>query len=58
MNQTNNKKGNYYNTYTGTDTNNDGIGDTPNIITNENTDNYPLMNPVNIDRIPQPKIES
>ncbi|MBT6997432.1 MAG: hypothetical protein HN955_03230 [Prolixibacteraceae bacterium] len=34
--------GNYYNDYTGVDSNNDGIGDTPYTF-NNNKDNYPLM---------------
>lgn len=37
--------GNYWSDYTGTDTNHDGLGDTPYIINSENTDNYPLMHP-------------
>lgn len=36
--------GNYWDGYTGNDTNNDGIGDTPYRINSEN-DNYPLMQP-------------
>jgi parallel beta-helix repeat protein len=37
--------GNYWNNYNGTDSNKDGIGDTPYIIDNNNIDNYPLMHP-------------
>jgi len=38
--------GNYWNDYTGTDGNNDGIGDTPySIIGGSNQDMYPLMQP-------------
>ncbi|AKB32995.1 cell surface protein [Methanosarcina siciliae HI350] len=38
--------GNYYSDYTGTDENNDGIGDTPYTIPNDlGTDYYPLMQP-------------
>jgi parallel beta-helix repeat protein len=38
-------EGNYWSDYNGTDSENDGIGDTPYIIDENNTDNYPLMNP-------------
>lgn len=45
-------QGNYWDDYNGTDSNNDGIGDTPYMIKNyfgvENQDLYPLMNPVDI----------
>jgi parallel beta-helix repeat protein len=37
------KKGNYWSDYNGTDTNDDGIGDTPYIIDERNQDNFPLM---------------
>ncbi|MCW4016811.1 MAG: right-handed parallel beta-helix repeat-containing protein [Candidatus Bathyarchaeota archaeon] len=43
-----NSKGNYWNNYNGTDSNNDGIGDTAHIIAENNTDYYPLMEPVQI----------
>jgi hypothetical protein len=36
-------EGNYWDKYTGVDTNLDGIGDTPQTIDANNTDNYPLM---------------
>jgi parallel beta-helix repeat protein len=36
-------EGNYWDGYTGTDNNQDGIGDTPYIIDANNTDHYPLM---------------
>jgi hypothetical protein len=36
-------EGNYWSDYNGTDTNQDGIGDTAHIIDANNTDNYPLM---------------
>ena len=52
--------GNYWSDYNGTDKNNDGIGDTPYVITShhyfgiaEAIDNYPLMNPVDIEKIPE-----
>lgn len=40
-------RGNYWG-YSGSDLNNDGICDTPYTIDRTNTDNYPLMSPVNI----------
>ena len=36
-------EGNYWKNYNGTDTNQDGIGDTPYILEQGNKDNYPLM---------------
>ena len=38
-------EGNYWDDYTGTDENHDGIGDTPYVIDLSNQDNFPLMNP-------------
>jgi parallel beta-helix repeat protein len=38
-------EGNYWSGYNGTDSNGDGIGDTPYTIDGNNTDNYPLMSP-------------
>jgi parallel beta-helix repeat protein len=38
-------KGNYWNDYKGTDSDQDSIGDTPYIIDVSNQDRYPLMNP-------------
>ena len=38
--------GNYWNNYNGTDTNGDGIGDTPYTISDDDSDTHPLMNPI------------
>ncbi len=46
------KQGNYWNDYTGTDSNGDGIGDTPYIVGTNNTDRYPLLKSVAIPRVP------
>jgi len=45
--------GNYWGDYKGTDGDEDGIGDTPYVIDENNQDNYPLMNPVDITTIPE-----
>ncbi|MBN1245377.1 hypothetical protein JXA31_07270 [Candidatus Bathyarchaeota archaeon] len=41
----NGSSGNYWSDYNGTDTNNDGLGDTPYVIHRYNQDSYPLMEP-------------
>jgi len=41
----NGSQGNYWSNYNGTDTNHDGIGDTPYVVYTNNTDYYPLMAP-------------
>ncbi|PVX27030.1 MAG: hypothetical protein CW716_04345 [Candidatus Bathyarchaeum sp.] len=38
--------GNYWSDYNGTDSNGDGVGDTPYIINEDTQDNHPLMEPV------------
>jgi hypothetical protein len=42
----NGKVGNYWSDYTGTDSNGDGIGDSPYVIDEKNIDRYPLMAPI------------
>jgi parallel beta-helix repeat protein len=44
--------GNYWSSYNGTDSDGDGIGDTPYIIDETNQDNYPLVNPTIIPEFP------
>jgi parallel beta-helix repeat protein len=47
------QEGNYWGIYNGTDNDGNGIGDTPYELYENNTDNYPLMNPVDITTIPE-----
>jgi len=47
------EEGNYWSNYTGADADGDGVGDTPHELYENNTDNYPLMNPVAIPEFTQ-----
>jgi nitrous oxidase accessory protein NosD len=47
----NGQVGNYWSTYPGTDTNGDGIGDSPYVIDANRSDNYPLMEPFDISSV-------
>ncbi|MCW4045161.1 MAG: right-handed parallel beta-helix repeat-containing protein [Candidatus Bathyarchaeota archaeon] len=48
--------GNYWSNYTGSDTNKDGVGDTPHVIDWNNTDYYPLISPIDTSaHIPTPE---
>jgi hypothetical protein len=47
-------EGNYWSSYTGADSDDDGIGNMPHYISTDNTDNYPLMGPVSIFNVSRP----
>lgn len=49
----NGSKGNYWSDYAGTDSNGDGIGDTPHVLYENNQDNFPLMDYPSISTNPQ-----
>lgn len=44
-------EGNYWNTYQGEDSNNDGVGDSPFYLDYTHLDRYPLINPVNLSAV-------
>jgi parallel beta-helix repeat protein len=47
----NGKEGNYWDDYTGSDTNGDGIGETPYVVYEDFTDRYPLTSPFDISSV-------
>ena len=49
----NGSEGNYWSNYNDTDNYSDGIGDSPYFIDENNQDNYPFINPINIETIPE-----
>jgi parallel beta-helix repeat protein len=52
----NGEEGNYWSNYTGADLNGDSISETPYVIDDKNTDNYPLMSPVEISDSELPEV--
>ncbi|MFZ7137265.1 MAG: right-handed parallel beta-helix repeat-containing protein [archaeon] len=49
----NNRTGNYWTNYNGTDVDADGVGDAPYVIDENNQDSYPLMTQVDLTEIPE-----
>ncbi|PVX26219.1 MAG: hypothetical protein CW691_02100 [Candidatus Bathyarchaeum sp.] len=49
---------NFWSDYNGTDIDGDGIGDTPYIINEENQDNYPIIEPFDLETIPKSVTDS
>lgn len=50
-------EGNFWSDYNGTDANRDGIGDTPYIVNEKNTDNYPIVNPTTTPELNLPAVD-
>lgn len=44
--------GNYWSDYSGVDGDKNGVGDTPYVVNEANSDDFPLMNPVTLEEIP------
>lgn len=54
----NGSAGNFWSNYMGVDSNSDGVGDTPHVINEKNSDNYPLMNATAIPQLIQPSVDT
>jgi parallel beta-helix repeat protein len=55
INWNNGRSGNFWSDYEGADANKDDVGDTPYVIDDNNTDNYPLMAPLTVPPSPSPE---